>query len=111
MKNETFIHFVSFFIIFLGAAPMSQCNIFLVQQTVHVSWLVLITANAGKNALFIIYKYSMKPEPSDINFYQRITYVNRKMKFVFPLFSRAHWTNGTKQENTFFLRKLHTQKK
>ena len=99
MQNETFNHFVSFFIIFLGTAPMSQCNIFLVQQTVQVSWLVLITGNAGKNALFLIYISSMKPEPIDMNFYQKITYVNRTMKFVFTLFSRAHWTNGTKQEN------------
>ena len=80
---------------------MSQCNIFLIQQTVQVSWLLLINLNAGKNALFLICKYSMKPEPVDINFYQKITYVNRTMKFVFTLFSRAHWTNGTKQENTF----------
>ena len=103
MQNEKYNHIVSFFHIFLGTAPMSQCNIFLVQQTVQVSWLVLITGNAGKNALFIICKYSMKPEPLDINFYQRITYVNGTMKFVFPLFSRPHWTNGTKPENTSFL--------
>ena len=43
----------------------------------------------------------MKPEPIDMNFYQQITYVNRTMKFVFTVFSRAHWTNGTKQKNAF----------
>ena len=110
MQNETYNHVFSFFPIFLARAPMSQCNICLVQQTVQVSWLVLITGNSGKNALILIYIFSMKPEPIDMNFYQQITCVNRTMKFVFTVFSRAHWTNGTKQENTFSYMKLRNNK-
>ena len=109
MQNETYNHVFSFFPIFLARAPMSQCNICLVQQTVQVSWLVLITGNSGKNPLILIYIFSMKPEPIDMNCCQKITYLNRTMKQMFTLFLGAHLTNGTQQQNRFSHMKLCTK--
>ena len=48
-----------------------------------------------------MYIFSVKPEPIDLNVCQKKTYLSKTLKFVFTLFSGAHWTNITKQENPF----------